>query len=152
MDIKLFLPMGLMISVMIALIFPAQVGLEDPLGLDEIRAQKFNDTKNFGGGVGQYYTNGSTGFFTQDGVLKRLDGDVVNATNRQQQGDQTVLTETGFGFLDYIRVIGNAIQSIFVFLTIPLLLFFNMSYPYNMVSLIYALLYMASIFAFLLGR
>ena len=152
MDIKLFLPLSLIISVFIALIFPAQVGLSDPLGLDEIREQKFNESKNFDGSLEEYYINDSTGFFTTDGNLKRLDSDVKNASAVQQSGDQSVITDAGFGFLDYIRVIGNAIQSIFIFLTIPVVLFFNMGYPYNYISLIYSLLYIASIFAFLLGR
>ncbi len=146
------LPLSLMISLFIALIFPGEVGLADPLGLDEIREQKFNESRNFDGSLSEYFINQSTGFFTTSGELKKTDSDIRNASAVQQSGDQSVITTAGFGFLDYIRVIGNAIQSIFIFLAIPVVLFFNMGYPYNYISLIYSLMYMVGIFSFLLGR
>ncbi len=138
-------------SAFIAVLFPVQVGLSDPLGLDAIRVQNFNDGIVDSTNLATYYTNGT--FFDKNGDVIKLDSKIKDSIQVPAEGDQSVVTDTGFGFLDYPRIITNAIISLIIFLTIPVIIMFNMGYPLNILfSMTYGGLFLFNILAWILGR
>lgn len=149
--IKLFITISLIMSAFIAVIFPTEVGLADPLGLDAIRVQNFNDGIIDSSNLATFYTDGV--FFDSNGNPIKLDAQVRAAALVPSEGDQSVVTDTGFGFLDYPRIVLNFLGSLIVFLTIPVIILFNMGYPLNILfSATYGGLFMFSILSYILGR
>lgn len=152
-QIQTFLPIALMTSVFIAVLFPTTVGLADPFGIDEIRAQNAGNSTVLAGNLNNYYANESVGFFTNDGNVVKTDDQIEDIINLPSSGDQTVFSDVGFGFLDYVKIAFNAAKSLFTFLVIPVILLFNMGYPFNILfALPYSLLYIFSLVSYILGR
>jgi len=146
-----FIIMSLTISSFIALLFPVEVGLADPLGLNAERTQSFTDSLILSGGLDVYYTDGT--FFDSDGNVIKLDENIKDSIGVPAEGDQSVVTDTGFGFLDYPRIVANAFSSFIIYLIIPVLLMFNLGYPFNlMFSLIYGGSFIFAILSWILGR
>lgn len=138
-------------SAFIAVIWPTEVGLSDPLGLDAIIVQNFNNGIIDSSNLASYYKDGV--FFDSNGNPLKLDSQVRDSTQLPAEGDQSVVTDAGFGFLDYVRVAFNFLNSLLIFLTIPIIVFFNMGYPLNILySATYGGLFVFSIVSYMLGR
>lgn len=149
-DLKFILTINYVIAMFIAVLFPTEVGLADPLGLDEIREQNFANNA-ITNGLASYYDDGT--FFDANGNPVKLDATLKGIGQVPAEGQQSVVTDEGFGFLDYPRIVLNIIISFIIFSFVPIILFFNMGYPLNLLfSSLYGGVMGLAIASYILGR
>lgn len=148
MNYTLFIYVALITNVFIAGLFPEQVGLGDPLGIEDIRQQQFT---NFDSNTQQYFIQ--QGVFNADGTV----GDNFNTYVELQEAGESesgvVVSDLGFSFLDYFKIAWNAFKSIGIFMMAFIVIIFSL--PQSITIFLAPILSTLGIFGlvkFIIGR
>ncbi len=148
MNYQLFLIMALFVNTFLAALFPTQLGLDDPFGIDSIRTQQFND-----------FDSNTQAYFVEQGVFN-ADGTPGNNFETYQslqtvgQGQAgIVITELGFGFTDYLKVAWNSFVNLGVFMIAFIVILFQLPLSIGIfIAPIFSTLGIFSLVKFIIGR
>jgi hypothetical protein len=147
MRLGFFLIVGLIVNTLFAVLYPAQIFGDDPLGLTEIRNDKLQ----------QYYTVNGTGVISgyTDGELVYNDGiftDLSDATSATE-GDSGLFVGDLLTFIDWVKVGFNLIKTGLMFIIGFVFLLWGLVYPLNfLVGVPFSVLYMYSLASYIIGR
>jgi len=148
MNYGIFVVISLVLNVFIAVLFPEYIGLQDPLGITDIRTQQFNELD---GNTKSYYIN--QGVFNADGTPASNFEDLKDIHLAGEQEAGVTLTDFGFSFLDWVKVGINFFKSIGVFFVAFLVIIYNLVPPFNSLLFIpLSIMYMFSWVKFIMGR
>ena len=149
MNNDILFTVAMFLNLVISLLYPSVLGLDDPLGLDDIREQKFNELSL---SDQQYFI--STGIYNSDGTPGNNYDQLKTLTESGQSGQGVTITDTGFGFLDYIKVGLNAMKSLITFAIASIIIMFKLlPTPINMLfGSMFSGLYLYTLAKLIMGR
>ena len=140
--------MAIILNTFIAGLFPEQVGLDDPLGIDNIRQQQFN---SFDSNTQAYFVQ--QGVFNSDGTPAQNFDTYKDLQTAGEQESGVVITDLGFSFTDYFKIAWNAFASIGIFMIAFLVILFQL--PLSLAIFVAPIISTLSIFGlvkFIIGR
>lgn len=149
MKLDLILVIGLIVNTIFAVLYPAQIFGEDPLGLSgesgtELQSYYSVDSAGF---INSY--NSTTGeLTTNNDIFTNIEGAVTST-----DGDAGILTTEVFGFVDWVKTGFNLIKTMVMFVVGFIYLLLTLSYPFNiLIGVPFAALYTFSIASYIIGR
>lgn len=148
MNYTLFVVMAIVVNSFLAGLFPSQLGLDDPLGIESIRQQQFND---FDTNTQNYFVD--QGVFNQDGTPGTNFELYEELQTAGEQEAGVIVTDLGLSFTDYFKIAWNAFVSAGVFLIAFIVILFQL--PLNLamfIAPIISILGALSIVKFIIGR
>jgi len=151
MKLEIFLIIGLIVNTLFAVLYPAQIFGDDPLGLSAIADSK--------GAVQQYITvNGTSILGSYNSVSGELEFDgtplsqlseVVSST----EGNAGIFDTGVFAFIDWVKVGFNLLKSALMFIIGFIFLLWNLVYPLNfLIGVPFSVMYMFAMIKFIIGR
>jgi hypothetical protein len=146
---ELFFAIAIFLNVLVSLLYPSVVGMDDPLGIDGIRTQKFNSLSS---NDQKYFIE--NGVFDENGNPTGEYKTKIEELNAIGDGEAgLIITELSFGFLDFVKVVLRSIQSILTFFIAFLVLLYNLSAPFNiLLGVPMGILYVYSTGRLIMGR
>ena len=99
MNYTLVVYMALIVNTFLAVLFPTQLGLGDPLGIEEIRQQQF---QSFDANTQSYFVE--QGVFNADGTPGEQFSKMEELAKSTEGEGGAIVTSLGFGFLDYLLI------------------------------------------------
>lgn len=146
MKADLFLVIGLIVNTFFAVMYPAQIFGDDPLGLSGQTATELKQYLNVNGsGIIQY----SDGELVQNKNLFTELKDSVGATD----GDKGLIIGELFSFADWLGTAFKLIKAMFMFVIGFVFLLWNLVYPLNfLIGVPFSILYLYGIASFIAGR
>lgn len=149
MKLDLFLIIGLIVNTLFAVLYPAQIFGDDPLGINGIKQEKLQ----------QYYSvNGSSiinGYNTETGEIIKSDelfNDLTGAVG-STDGDSGLLIGDLFSFVDWVKVGFNLLKTMFMFVIGFVFLLWQLVYPLNfLIGVPFSMLYMFALASYIMGR
>jgi len=147
MKLGFFLIVGLIVNTLFAVLYPAQIFGDDPLGLTGIKNDKLQ----------QYYTVNGTGVISgyTDGELEHNKGvfSELSSATSSTEGDSGLLIGDLFSFVDWVKVGFNLIKTALMFIIGFVFLLWNLVYPLNfLIGVPFSILYMFSLASYIIGR
>jgi len=149
MKLDFFLIIGLMVNVLFAVIYPAQIFGDDPLGLSGIKESKLQEYYSVDGEgmIGAY--NSETGELMQDTTMFTDFDNVISSTD----GDSQFFGSDLFTFIDWLTIGWSLLKSTFMFIVGFVYLLWNLIYPLNfLIGVPFSLLYIYSMVRFIVNR
>jgi len=149
MKLDFLLIIGLIVNTLFAVLYPAQIFGDDPLGLSGVEDARLNE----------YYTVNDTGvingYNSQTGELlynNEVFSDMKDA-NSVTDGSGQIFGSDLFAFIDWIGVGWKLLKSVMMFLIGFIFLLWSLIYPLNfLIGIPFSLLYIFSIVKFIIGR
>lgn len=144
-----FLIIGLVVNTLFAVLYPAQIFGDDPLGISGETNQEVSTYFSVNG------TSVLTGYDSETGQLQRDDslftklGDAATSTD----GDSGIFTTDVFGFVDWVKIGFGLIKAIIMFIVGFVYLLWTLVYPLNfLIGIPFSVMYLFSIASFIIGR
>lgn len=139
---------ALIVNVFVAGLFPEQVGLSDPLGIDNIREQKFD---NFDSKTQQYFI--TQGIYNEDGTPSDNFETFKDLQSVGEDEAGVTVTDLGFSFIDYLKIAWNAFKSTGLFLIAFIVIIFQLPLPIaQFMAPIFSILGIFALVKFIIGR
>jgi len=146
MKADLFLVIGLIVNTFFAVMYPAQIFGDDPLGLSSQKATELNQYLNVNGtGIIQY----SNGEIVQN---KNIFSNFKNSLD-STDGDNGLIVGELFSFADWLGTAFKLIKAMFMFVVGFIFLLWNLVFPLNfLIGVPFSILYLYGIASFIAGR
>ena len=151
MKVEMFLIIGLIVNTLFAVLYPAQIFGDDPLGLNAIQDSKGTVQQyisvNGTGILGSY--NSVTGELERDDTLFNQMTDTIGST----EGSAGIFGTGVFAFIDWVKVGFNLLKSMLMFIVGFIFLLWNLVYPLNfLIGVPFSIMYLFAMVKFIIGR
>jgi len=149
MKLEMFMIIGLIVNTLFAVLYPAQIFGDDPLGLNGIKESKLQQyySVNGSGVIGAY--NSVTGELEPDDTLFTDLSGAVSSTD----GNAGIFGSDTFGFIDWVKVGWNLLKSALMFVIGFIFMLWSLVYPLNfLIGVPFSILYMFAMVRFIIGR
>ena len=149
MKLDIILIIGIVVNTMFAVLYPAQIFGDDPLGLSGVTDERIND----------YYTVNNSGIINsydsdtqQLGYNNELMSDLSESV-QVTDGSGQIFGSDLFAFIDWVSIGWKLLKTAMMFLIGFIVLLWNLVYPLNfLIGVPFSVLYIYAITKFIIGR